>query len=161
MSNGSKILKWVLLSPVVLVLLSVVFCEINKAYWDHQVRLMCEKDGGVTVYEHIELTPEEYKHNGGKNGFIHVAPEEKSPTYHEYAYRSARTKIHYSSPSVWRSEYTTYRKSDGKTLGVWVTYTRHGGDIPTGIIHDSSFSCMDTTGFESNPISKIFSVKGQ
>jgi hypothetical protein len=122
---------------------------------------MCEKDGGVTVFEKVELTKEEYERNDGKNGFIAVRPEETPLSKHEYAWRSSDNVIHESNPYVWRSEYNTYRKSDGKILGKWVVYVRRGGDFPSGIVHASSFSCTDVNGFESNATAKIFSVKGE
>lgn len=132
----------------------------SQVYWDHKVKELCEKDGGVTVYEKVELTKEEYERNDGKNGVIRVMPEDTSLSKHDYAWRSIDTVLHESNPEVWRTEYTTYRKSDKKELGKWVTYSRRGGDMPTGISHPSSFSCGDISGFKSDVIEQIFSVKG-
>jgi hypothetical protein len=54
-----------ILVPLILIGLAIAGTEFNKAYWDHKVRELCEKDGGVTVYEAIELSPEEFKRRGG------------------------------------------------------------------------------------------------
>jgi len=159
--SKSKIIGWLIASPFVLVAGGIAFCELNKAYWDHKVKQWCEKDGGVTVFEHVELTQEEYERNDGKNGFIRVMSNDTSLDYHQYAWKSTKTEINKTNPEVWRSEYITYRKSDEKILGKWVTYTRRGGDVPTGISHPSSFSCTDILDFESNPTSKVFSIKGE
>jgi hypothetical protein len=44
---------------VVLLLLAVGFFEGRKAYWDYQVRGMCEKDGGARIHEHELITHQE------------------------------------------------------------------------------------------------------
>ncbi|MEO1768095.1 hypothetical protein, partial [Thiobacter aerophilum] len=47
--RGSSLVKKLLFIPlafVVLLLLAISFFEGRKAYWDYQVRKMCEKDGG-------------------------------------------------------------------------------------------------------------------
>lgn len=132
----------------------------SQVYWDHKVKELCEKDGGVTVYEHIELTQEEYERNDGENGVIRVMPESTSLANHEYAWKS-ETSIINDDPYVRRTEYITFRKSDKKELGKWVTYSRRGGDAPTGISHPSSFSCSDIADFERNITQKIFLFKGE
>ncbi len=33
-----KAIKWILLTPVILIALGIAYCEANKAYWDHRVR---------------------------------------------------------------------------------------------------------------------------
>jgi hypothetical protein len=161
MGNGSKVLKWILLSPVVLFLLGIVFCEINKAYWNHQVRLMCEKDGGVTVYEHIELTQDEFNLLGGFNGYIRAPVEKYAKKFDLYISTSVHDQIHDINPYVYRSKITIFRRSDKKNLGEEISYSRVGGDFPTGIMHESSFSCGDMEGFNVNITKSIFSVKGE
>ncbi|MBK8306680.1 MAG: hypothetical protein IPL00_06020 [Gammaproteobacteria bacterium] len=49
-----KAIKWILLLPLILAGLGIAYCEANKAYWDHRVRELCKKDGGVTVFERID-----------------------------------------------------------------------------------------------------------
>lgn len=162
MSNKTgKVIGGILLAPFVLIALGIAYCEANKAYWDHKVKELCEKDGGVKVFEKLKLTKEEYEKNDGKNGAIHVMPERTSLRNHEYAWKSIDTVLHESNPDVWRTEYVTYRKSDRKELGKWITYTRRGGDMPTGISHDSSFSCSDIANFDKNLTKKIFLFEGE
>jgi hypothetical protein len=59
------------------------------------VKEWCEKDGGVTVYEKLELTKEEYQRNSGKNGFMRVLSENSSLPEDEYAWIFVDTKIHH------------------------------------------------------------------
>jgi len=157
-----KTIAWILLSPPILIVLGFAYCEANKAYWDHQVRKLCEKDGGVTVFEHVELTPEEYRENDGEHGVINVPPE-KSQDAEKYSYltRDSETVLRNRNPSIQRFEFLIYRKSDGKELGKYVSYARSGGDFPTGFAEGSSFSCADFLPPNPSSIRQIFSVKGQ
>lgn len=160
-SNVLKITKWIFISPAILVLLAVAFCEINKAYWDHQVKLMCEKDGGVTVYERVELTKEEYEKNDGENGAIRVPPETSSVTdKYDYASKNVMYELHKSNPNVWRMDGVVYRKFDRKQLGKMVTYSRVGGDFPMGF-HSSSFSCGDIKGMKLDVEKQVLTFKGE
>ena len=160
--RGIGIIKLIALIPVILiglVILAFIFTLLNKAYWDYRVRQMCEKDGGVTVYEKVELTEEEYKKYDGFMGAIIVPPETYSDT-NKYLYLSKVEKeiIRKSNPSVYHRQATVYRKSDGKKFGKVVNYHRGGGDFPTVISHPSGFDCKDM-GIKLNVEQQIFSVK--
>ena len=134
----------------------------SQVYWDHKVKELCEKDGGVTVYEKVELTREEYERNDGKNGGIRV-PSEKSPLAGKYDFSSKtiNSDINASNPHVWRTEGVIYRKSDGKELGKMVTYSRRGGDISTGIAESSHFGCGDIKTIKLDVENQIFTVEGE
>lgn len=162
--QGSGIVKVLVSIPLVLiglVILALAYTELNKAYWDYRVNELCEKDGGVTVFEKVKLSKEEYELNEGRNGAINVMSEDTSKTAHQYAWKSITKVINSNQPHVWRAEYVTYRKSDNKELGTWVIYSRRGGDFPTVISHPSSFSCRGIEGFETDAAKKIFFVKGE
>lgn len=141
----------------ILLVIGVLICEANKAYWDYKVARWCKEDGGVTVYHKVELTQEEYEKNGGKYGSIPVRSKDISRENEEYAYTNKTKIIHEANPEVRRSEDTIYRKSDGKILGMLVHYSRRDGDFPTGF-HPSHFSCLDI--LKNNTLSEIFSIKG-
>jgi hypothetical protein len=140
----------------------VASCEINKAYWDRQVRELCELDGGVVVYERVELTPEEYRDNDGKSGSIRV-PSETSPLAKQYSYlrRTTTDYIRTGSPTVSRRESIIFRKSDGRELGRSVSYTRTGGSFPNGISETLSFSCNDIEDVPLDIERRIFSFRGE
>jgi hypothetical protein len=62
-SRTQKIINGIIAAPflllgaaLVVALLYLVYCEVNKAYWDSKVRGWCEMDGGVAVFEKVELT---------------------------------------------------------------------------------------------------------
>ena len=154
-----KLIKWLLFAPIVLIGLGVLGTELHKAYWDSKVKALCEKEGGVTVFEVVTLTPSEYLRNKGKGGVVNVPPE-KSPYANKFEFlqKRDRTSLNISNPEVWKTETLIYRKSDNSILGKYITFTRRGGDFPTGISHPSSFTCRDIEGFETGIIKKIFLI---
>jgi len=73
--RGAGLTKTLLLIPAVLVLLlllAVAFFEGRKAYWDYQVRGMCEKDGGVSIYEKVAVTRSQFQKWGGVGGVLGI-----------------------------------------------------------------------------------------
>jgi len=54
-----------------------------------------------------------------------------------------REYIREGFPNITKTTAETFRKSDGKVLGVWVTFRRGGGDFPTIIGHPSGFGCRE------------------
>ena len=162
--HGVSVIKLISLIPLILiglVVLAFIFTLLNKVYWDYRVKQMCEKDGGVTVYEKVELTQEEYKKHDGENGIISSVPSENtSAALHSlYLSKQSTSILRKAIPEVVRYEFLIYRKRDGKQLGKMVTYYRSGGDFPTIIGHPSGFSCRDIPDFKLNVEQQIFSVK--
>ena len=154
-----RLLFLTLLVLIGLVVLFYIYTELNKAYWDRKVRALCEKDGGVTVYETVELTIDEYIKNDGINGVIRV-PSESAAYAKNYEYLRSYNEevIHKKNPIVVRRESVIYRKSDKKRLGKSVYYSRSGGDFPTIISHPSGFSCKDVSGINFDIEGAIFFV---
>ena len=160
----SRAVKWLFGVPAVLVglvVLSFFFFEARKSYWDSKVREMCEKDGGVIVYEKVMLTKEEYEKYGGIDGVIQV-PGETSSIAHKYLYlANYEEKNINKNPNVYKRVISIYRKSDKKVLGKMTIYHRSGGDFPTIISHPSGFGCKDLPNFELDVVRKIFGVEGE
>jgi hypothetical protein len=159
-SRGFGVLGWLLAIPlaiVVLIFLVIGVYEGRKAYWDSKVREMCEKDGGVTVFESVSITDEEYKHLGGlKDGLpLPWADDAKKKNY-PYFREIKEARLHDFNPEVVRRETLVKRRSDGSVLGKSVYYSRRGGDVPTGLFHDSSFGCPSQNGMSK----KIFKIEG-
>ena len=157
--SKAKTIGWIIATPFILVAGGIAFCEANKAYWDHKVKQWCEKDGGVTVYEKVELTKEEYERNDGKDGVIRVPPEISSVAKnYDYVWKSVDTVINKSMPKVVKYEAIVYQKSNKKQLGKMVSYGRTGGDFPTIISVGSSFTCDDIEGISLDAAKQIFFV---
>ena len=152
-----KIIKWLLWSPVLLIILGVFTTEIHKAYWDYKVKELCNKDGGVTVFETVNLTQDQYEKHDGNRGMISVFPKRMSRPHHDFYITRTVEIIKESNPYVARIENVFVRKSDEQQLGNMVHYSRKGGDFPTGF-HPSNFSCLKMPNIEFGLEKKVFLI---
>jgi len=130
-----------------------------QSYWDAQVKEMCAKDGGVTVYEKIDIDETDYQKFGGSGGVIPVPDERSKTKSYPYFTKSVRQEIN-SNPQVARLETEIVRRSDNKILGRVINYLRIGGDFPTGIQNDTSFSCKDIFGMRLDVEKQVFVIRG-
>ena len=141
--KGIGVMKVIVYTPLVLLLFLAAtfgFYEARKAYWDHRVREMCDKDGGVFVYDKVEVS------RGLIGAFdkkypVALREEIANVENYPYFYQSSSLVIHKSSPTVVKGERVIIRRVDGKVMGKSVQYWRRGGDFPTGLAHTSSFVC--------------------
>jgi hypothetical protein len=131
-------------SCVLLVFIALASCAGyapgRQSYWDSKVRELCETDGGTTIYERVRLHPQEYRFLGGTGRGLSLPSATARPDF-PYFIQLVETKLHDANPEVLRLETLVKRRSDDKVLGRAVNYVRRGGDFPTGVLHDSSFSC--------------------
>ena len=155
-----SLIKFIALIPVVLiglVVLVFIYTELNKAYWDYRVKQMCEKDGGVEIFEHIDVTAEEFSKlpKLGKGiGFR----SKKFAVPSDIIFSENRDLIlHSHFPRVEYSEITIKQLTDKKIIARYITAARVGGDFPS-LAHSSSYRCPSSValGFE---IKKIFKIK--
>jgi hypothetical protein len=153
--SKSKIVKWLIASPFILIGVGIAFCEANKAYWDHQVKQWCEKDGGVTVFEKTSITSR-YMIDEKYIRIPSAPPVGRSPFKWEakfdddFYYDIKDNYLKTGYPSIVKTISVVVRASDKKTLGQAVRYSRRGGDFPTGIIHGSSYTCPDGNSLEES-----------
>lgn len=139
--SGIGVIAFVLMIPVAIVglaLLTFCFFEARKAYWDFRVREMCAQDGGLKVFQVLQLTPVQY--GLLLNKFGKLAPPSRdsvdlAPVYTSYE----RKVIRRNYPEVSRDELKIVDASTQKVLGQSVTYSRVGGDLLA--FHPSIFSC--------------------
>lgn len=139
----------------------------RQYYWDSQVREMCEKDGGMIVYERVPITkaqvesgvqPSTWTGMGVGRGDRRIGAPPKALArpwtlvYSEFKF----TEIRDGNPSVSRTEITFVRSGDQSMVARYVLYGRGGGDFPS-IAHPSSFSCPDLQTMASE-INKLFMV---
>ena len=113
----------------------------RQTYWDAKVKEMCEKDGGLKVFEIAEVSREEYERFRVAPGQGYAIRPEQYSGAAPIVRRTVQTTIRERNPEVWRSEQSAVRRSDGKVLATYVNYARVGGDFPTGIGHHSSYLC--------------------
>lgn len=120
-----------------------IWVAVGEMWWvDRQVKELCAKDGGVTIYETVRLSPEKYDALRQVN-FI-VTPEYLLKSTDEYYSKSEHLTLQENNPKVLRNHYQIIRRSDDKILGEYISYGRSGGGLP-GPWHGSSLLCPDPT----------------
>jgi hypothetical protein len=140
--TGSKVVAGIALLPIVVIVGGIGGCEARKAYFDWQVRKLCEKEGGVTVYEHYRPSNETLKALGGETTLSSLPDKSLQrfdiPVYQHLLESVARRE---GSPTIARHEAIVARWSDSKVLGRLVIFSRAGGDFPFSGSAPSYFQC--------------------
>ena len=142
----------------------IIFCQLilagcggyipgQKAYWNSKIDGMCEKEGGIEIYEKVVITQKDIDDGliprtwpsgsiglGKPNlGFtVKKLAHENAPVYAEWVI----TYIKQGYLDVYKSVFFVYRMSDNKLVAKQTTFARRGGDFPLGF-HPSSYSCPD------------------
>lgn len=128
---------WALIA-VAGVVLSTSGCEREKDRLDSEVRRLCKLDGGIKVYEQVNLRAEMLDNLGS----IQIPSKERARVSDEYFYEREVQFLRKGNPELLRSHHQLIRRADGKLLGESIRYTRRGGDMPGPWI-ESSFSCPE------------------
>ena len=115
----------------------------KKRYWDTKVGALCAKDGGIRIYETVELPAEKFNRWGQPNFYQPTQGENALGS--EYIFRSEKIYYRRTDPKVSRRIYQVIRQSDNKLLGESVFYCRSGGDLHA-LWHGSSFRCPEDGG---------------
>jgi hypothetical protein len=131
---------------------------VSQSYWDAQIDSLCKKDGGITIYERVRVSAEDYRRLGGIQGTIPVPTENTRKPGYPFVARTLRTVLSDGDPRVSRTETIYYRVADGKALARLVRYVRVGGDLPV-YDHPSAFSCPDAKSAAAAERS-IFLIEG-
>lgn len=111
-------------------------CNSEISRLDAQVRELCQKDGGLHVYEKVILPADKFD----KFGEVRVPPKDLMKPEDEFFYEIHSTTYMEGRPRLWRSHQKLFRRSDLKLLGEAIGYTRGGGDF---LPPESSFSCPE------------------
>jgi hypothetical protein len=148
-SKGFGTIGWLLIIPiaiVVVLILAFAFFEGRKAYWDNVIRAMCEKEGGIKVYERVLISSRYLDKDRNIKIPSAYAESSRKPFEWEakpgdlYYYVSERQPIIDGYLAVGRTNLKIIRALDKKVLGETVVFRRSGGDFPT-FAHPSSFVC--------------------
>ena len=91
----------------------------RKLYYDAEVRRLCAIDGGIKVYETVQLPPERFDSHG--NIGVRIKGYEKLTDEYYYDFRDEYLKT--DNPFVSRTTSRLIRRSDGKVLGESICYT--------------------------------------
>lgn len=147
--SGLNVWKWIALSPFILigllvglVVLAIIFNELNLAYWDHRVDQMCEVDGGDFVYKKVFFDKEEYTKNLTSSGELIAPPENSSLNIGQSVLsKHEKTNFRRGFTELSRVEITIFRESDKEVLAKSISYHRGGGAITILFSYDSGYSC--------------------
>jgi hypothetical protein len=126
--------------------------SIQRTYWDARIDEMCQKDGGVTVYERVTITTEEFKSLGGAGRTVRVLRREVAPPNAPYVADNTTAWLN-RDPDVFRSETLIVRTSDGKVLSRQVNYVR------VRLEFGQPHSCQDV-GVRLDVERQTFEIKG-
>jgi hypothetical protein len=132
----------------------------RKSAWDSEISALCAKDGGVQMVEQIVLTPEQADLMREHGGRISVRTRSGTPSSWPIFAEMRTSYLNKASPVVTRTETEIVRRSDSKVVAKWVMYARSGGDFPTGLAHESVFSCPDIRGLDAQ-IQRLFVIRGE
>ena len=113
-------------------------CSDSYADWDAKVKELCQKDGGVVVYERVQLSADEARRLTGPAGGLLIPRKESADPGVPYVSETKRTTLNEGNPTVLKWETVIVRTSDGKVLSRLTGY----GRVRRGGI-DSGYSCRD------------------
>lgn len=118
----------------------------KKLYWDYQINVKCEVDGGNKVYETIELPKEKFDKWGYVNFYAPIKNENALGP--EFVLKRQVTYFRKSNPTLVRVHYEISHSSSQSVIGETVRYSRRGGDFP-GPWMGSSYACPSDSGIKA------------
>lgn len=131
---GTLMKRRVLLFPLLLASCATP----TQVQLDSEVRRLCAVDGGIRVYETVNLPSERFNRHGQ---IVFYRPTEGEHALGaEYQFKREIRYYRQGNPEMSRTHYQIVRRADNKLLGETVFYGRGGGDVP-GPSHDSIFVC--------------------
>lgn len=131
----------------------------RQSYWDAQVREMCAKDGGVTVYRQIKLSEAQATALPKIGAYYSIPPRNTAKSDAFAFWDETVTILNEANPRVWRSEQIIRQRADEEIVARVIRYIRVGGDIPS-IAHASSINCPDEIHLLAQR-EKIFLIQGE
>jgi hypothetical protein len=113
-------------------------------YWESRVKEMCEKDGGVRIFEQVRVTREQARALPRVGDHLSVPPDWAAKPEHPVFIRERRLQIRDDDPPIGRNEQSIVRRIDQKVIGVAVSYTWTPVTYPYAFVaHPMKMSCPD------------------
>ena len=150
----SKKSRWVIAAVSLIGVVLMAWYGFGRvAYYDWQVKRLCAIDGGVKVYETVELPSGMFNRWEQLNFYRPVDGENALGAEYLVKNETKFLRPETKQPTIVRHLFQVFRRSDGKLLGESIIYGRGGGDLP-GLWHPSSYSCPDLS--EPGLLKKLF-----
>lgn len=108
----------------------------EKDRLDREVKRLCAIDGGIKVYETVELPAEKFD----QYGQIRVPAKWLAKSEDEYYYELSTHYLRKGNPELRQYHFKVYQRFSGGLLGETISYSRVGGDMP-GPWHHTWFRC--------------------
>lgn len=128
----------------------------TKSALDDEVRRLCAIDGGVKVYESVQLPAKNFNQWGQIN--FYRPDQGENALGLDYVFKKNLHYYRQDAPTLIRHHYQVIRRSDGRLIGETISYGRGGGDIP-GPWHPSSFTCPDIVVAGPNALLKAVFIQ--
>lgn len=124
---------------------------------DERLSALCAVDGGITVYEAVNLPSSAFNDHGFIN--FYKPGEGRNALGKDFDYQYNRVTLvpgseYGEKPRLTRFEISVIRKSDGKLLARAVSYNRFGGDFANPG-HPTSKTCPES-GIDNKLIKQLF-----
>lgn len=140
--NSAREISMTIWRMLAIVALPAILSGCERWTLDSQMDEWCKKDGGVKVYERVELSPSDFssirdrlsKGSSPSSGGYRFASEVQI-----LVGKSANAQA--GQGQVRRIREAIYREEDGKLLGEEIAYDRSGGDWVTFGFQPSSSYC--------------------
>jgi len=127
-TNMLRALMWLAIVPL------LVGCEQSRV--DALMEELCQKDGGIKIYERVILPKHLFNQYG--TPLVFKGWDRLNEGY-QFTWDTERIKK--DKPTLTRYVYSVKRNEDKKLLGEYVVYMRIGGDLIWRPGPDSSKSC--------------------
>lgn len=139
----------------------LILTELNKAFWDARVRYLCANEGGVTVFETVDLSAPEYANLPRDVNGIPPMPTRRTMNPGDPFYLTSDSTFDkkWAGVSIDRFIESIVRASDNQTLGTRISYRRSNGDLFSFSGTGSGFSCSSLTSPLALPI-QVFNLEG-
>lgn len=132
--RGGKVVRLFLyrLVSMVMLLQLIPSCRsLTQLEMDAEVNRLCAIDGGLKIYETVNLPPERFNKYNQIN-FYRPTQQEKA-LGSEYIWKCNYTYLQAggdpnADPRIWKAHYQLIRRVDSRLLGESISYTRFGGD---------------------------------
>lgn len=130
----------------------------RQSYWDARVKEMCKTDGGMTAYEQVLISQEDYRRFNGSAGVIFIPDERSMRQGYPFSSRTTEKVLNDDNPRVVRRETYYFRQPDKRVVAKAVEYSRVGGDIPS-FAHPTIFYCPSPQE-QMDSLRMVFKLQG-
>lgn len=114
--------------------------EARKAYWDHKVIEMCEKEAGIKIFKTVHLDPETYDSMLDDQKRIRLQYDKLAKPGDRFAYSMGQQYIVRGHLQIVKYTERVIERAEGTVLAEQTSFARQGGDF-LPLDNPTSFQC--------------------